>query len=481
MQILAIETHPAKPHLETAAEVLLDRAESGPVAFSYAGNGLRWQEYPQDLFGRGALINMPARVRALEGVLASRGILIADCPEVPSAVDIEIDRWAAAFKGDLSALKGYAWKEHTLGLGVASSLISKYRNPMLDTQANLAQIRPALIAAAQVFERACALIQRLRPVTVLTFNGRFACCYPVVRAARAAGCEVLLHERGCDFRKYELFDSSVHSIEKLRERIRHHWDARPDDAVARRIGEEFFERRRGGDGIGWKSFIDGQTRGLTLPKDGRKRVVYFSSSEDELAAVEDGAVQRFAPEGQKTAVLKLISACRRVSGIDLVIRVHPNAADCHPDELAWWSALAGPGVSLIEPRARIDSYALLESADLVCSYGSTIGVEAAYWGTASVLLGDAGYFGTGCCAEPMNEDELVGLIREVPQDWSRDACLRYGYYIATFGREYRHFRPTSLFEGELLGHLLSHRSALGASVARLNRAYKQLSHQGKSR
>jgi len=472
MQILAIETYPAKPHLETAAEVLLERVERESVAFAYAGNGLPWQEYPLDRLGRGALLDMPARVRALEGLLSQRGIAIADCPRVQVSTVRQVEQWAQAFSGDLVGLKRYAWKGHTLGLGVASSLISKYRNPALDTHENLHEIRSALQAAGLVFERTLLLIEQHKPDTVLTFNGRFACCYPVVKAAQAAACKVLLHERGCDFRKYEVFDTSVHSIEKLRERIQRHWDARPDDVSARRTGEEFFLRRRGGDGIGWKSFIDGQTRGLTLPKDGRKRVVYFSSSEDELAAVEDGATQKFAPEGQKSAVMKLVSACRKVSEIDLVVRVHPNAADCHVDELAWWSSLAKQGVNVIEPRAKVDSYALLESADLVCSYGSTIGVEAAYWGKASALLGDAGYVGSGCCAEPSDEDELVKLIRNVPQAWSREGCLRYGYYIATFGREYHHYRPSSLFDGELLGQPLSHRSALGAMIAGMRRAQK---------
>lgn len=480
MQILAIETYPAKPHLETAAEVLLDRAPADGVAFAYAGNALPWQEYPQSMLGKGALFDMSGRVRELEAVLSRQGVVIANCPVVPAPVAQEVRQWSSSFEGDLAALKRYVWKGHTLGLGVASSLISKYRNPALDTLQNMDEVRQALESAAIVFERACALIEKYRPVSVLTFNGRFACCYPVVKAAHEAGCKVLLHERGCDFRKYEIFEMSVHSISHLRERIQRQWEARPDDATARATGEEFFKRRRDGDGIGWKSFIDGQSRGLTVPSDGRKRVVYFSSSEDELAAVEDGAIQKFAPDGQKAAFLKLVSACRKVSDIDLVVRVHPNAVDCHPTELAWWSSLSGLGVTVISPTDKVDSYALLESADLVCSYGSTVGVEAAYWGTASVLLGDAGYFGFGCCSEPSDESELESLVRNVPTQSNREACLRYGYYIATFGREYRHYRPTSLFEGDLIGHSLSHRSLVGALLVRLRQPFKTIMRLWKS-
>lgn len=469
MRILAIEAYPAKPHLETGAEVLLENTGSGAAGFAYVGNQLPWQEYPQKFLGSGALIDMPGRVKQLEALLSSKGVVIGSCPRLNDELQKGVRSWAAAFQGDLAALKQYAWKGHTLGLGVASSLISKYRNPALSTAENIDQIRAALEAAALVYERALLLIAKHQPEIVITFNGRFACCYPVVKAAQQSQRKVWLHERGCDFRKYEVFDSSVHSIERLRERINRHWQARPDDAAARAIGEQFFLRRRGGDGIGWKSFIDGQTRGLTIPTDGRKRVVYFSSSEDELAAVEDGAVQHFAPEGQKAAVQKLIRVCQKISDIDLVVRVHPNAADCHADELAWWASLSEQGVHVIPPTAKEDSYALLESADLVCSYGSTIGVESAYWGTASVLLGDAGYYGFGCCAEPETEDDLENLIRHVPTQRDRDGCLRYGYYIATFGREYKHYRPTSLFEGELLGKTLSHRSAIGEGVAVIRR------------
>lgn len=452
MQMLAIETFELKPHLETAGEVLLDGLQAGRTGFSFVGGGLPFQEYeipspqPHDFWAPKV-----SRVRRFEKILASKGVSVLDCPEVPLAMLRQIRKWAESFEGDLAALKKYAYKEHTFGLAVASTLISKYRNPNIDTRELAEEIKFALEAAALVYERALRLIALHKPKSVLTFNGRFARCYPIVKAAHNSKVKLLLHERGCDYKKYEIYHESVHSVAQQRKLIDRHWSSATDREAARAIGADYFQRRRDGEGIGWTSFTTKQVKGQSVPGDGRKRVVYFSSSDDEYAAVEDGVRHAFSPSGQKEAVQRLINICKRMADTELIIRVHPNVAACHASEQAWWNALAQQGVQILDPASTVDSYALAETADVVCSYGSTIGVEAAYWGTPSILLGDAAYAGFGCCSEPKDDVELERLLRQPPAKREHEGCLMFGYYFATFGKSYKYYSPRNLFQGGIFG------------------------------
>jgi hypothetical protein len=476
MKTLAIETYALKPHLETTGEILLDGLSSGQSGFCFIGDDLTWKEYPEDDGIRKFFFNMRSRINRFEKKLASQGITVLSQPILEKKTAMEIEKWALSFAGDVNSLKNFCYKRHALGLGVASSLISKYKDPDIDIKKLNFEVKYALIAAAVVYERALELIKLYMPDVILTFNGRFACCYPIVSAANEVGVKIKLHERGCDFRNYEVFESCVHSFEMLRERVVRHWDNASDKTSAGRQGEDFFKRRREGDGLGWKSFTTHQTIGEVIPGIGKRRIVYFSSSDDEFAATEGEMVQKFEPVGQKAAVQRLINICREINDSELIIRVHPRVADCSVAELAWWLDLANQGVVVVPPLAKIDSYALAETAAVVCTYGSTMGVEAAYWGTPSILLGDSGYSGFGCCFEPESDVELKFLLLNIPNHWDRIGCVKFGYYMVTFGKKFIFYKPTSLFDGTFLGDELSNKNTLGLYISKI---YRKISYMFK--
>jgi hypothetical protein len=466
MLLLAIESYPAKPHLEISGEVLLKTRATSHVEFCYVGGHLPWNENQDHFAFRRFFTNMKSRLDKFQKILSSHGVRVIEDPILNIEMVIQIEDWAKSFRGDILSLKNFSYKGYTLGLGVASSLISKYRNPHIDTIKLADEVVDALISAAMVYEKSIQLIKSRRPDVVITFNGRLACSYPIVKAALHAGIKIRLHERGATFKKYEIFESSVHSLERLRERVISFWNSSRDCEYAIAQADNFFKSRRGGDGIGWESFTAKQIRGHVIPKYGRRRVVYFSSSEDEFAALDDGIVHKFSTTGQKGAIERLLKICKKID-LDLIIRVHPNTAGADQKEQEWWQALANSGVEVVSPSATIDSYALLDTADIACTYGSTMGVEAAYWGIPSILLGDSGYSGLGCCFEPKDDDELEGLLVDTPDQWNHVGCLQYGYYLSTFGKEFEYYNPKSLFEGSFLGNKLPHLNYVGRFLKKL--------------
>jgi hypothetical protein len=133
-----------------------------------------------------------------------------------------------------------------------------------------------------------------------------------------------------------------------------------------------------------------------------------------------------------------------------------------------WAGLAGPHIFNFPPSSRVDSYALMESADAVVSYGSTIGIEAVFWGRPSILLGDSRYRGCGACFEPTTAQQLHDLLDQTGTLAAkpRESTYPYGYYTATFGLPYHRYQPQSFYRGTIEGHTLSPDSTL---VKRLRR------------
>ncbi len=62
------------------------------------------------------------------------------------------------------------------------------------------------------------------------------------------------------------------------------------------------------------------------------------------------------------------------------------------------------------PESSISTYAMMKHCDRVVSFGSTAGLEAAYWGKPSILAGTSFYRNLGATYNPRTHEDLVALI-----------------------------------------------------------------------
>ena len=450
LDLLAIDTFSFTPHLETTGEICISESLAGSsvgFAFVDVDNPDDMPAHPLlELFLGG---RKHRKVNNLRRLLSVQAVGQIDEPRLPDSSCRAAANFAKHRVATLDDLKNLSYKGAPLGRGVASSLISRTGDPEPNPRAFRDLISRYLGASALVFEASYLLIRHHRPKTVLVFNGRFACVQPIVEAAKQLQVGCLFHERGATFERYEIFDKPVDDIVYARQCIRNAWDRAGTDRGE--LGRSFFYRRRNGDGIGWTSYTDGQERGLVLPRGASRRLVYFSSSDDEYAACGD-LVEHPLFDSQKHAVHFLIDWVGRQTEIELVIRVHPNVQERSVRERGWWNSLTGANIRLESSAARTDSYALAESADTVLTYGSTMGVEASFLGKPVILLGDSAYRGFGCVYEPKTLDNLQALLAQAAlPPMPQETCIPLGYYGLTFGREYRRYQPSDFFHGLFMG------------------------------
>lgn len=450
--ILIAETVSLNPHLETAGELALRSINDGhKVIFLWLAYGLPWSDWSLSFIYKALGCSLKKREKKFMEILSYYGVeVIRDFQDDISWNELT-DNWSNNFIGDLVDLKKYSFDNLNLGMGAASSLISFTGDSKFDPQKNIKLTRKCLKSSLLIYLRTKKALSLFKPNLVLTFNGRFALSKPIVLATQNMGISILRHERGHDYSSYELYEDAIHNFDFIYSRICSSWKS-ANKMMRKKIAHEFYIRKRNGDGIGWFSFVENQKKDYIPQKNKKRRLVYFSSSDDEFAAVTDS----YKPgpwEDQLSAISDLIKASKKYNDIEVIIRIHPHLIKKSKLELIRWKKFIKLGIKIIEPSAKIDSYALIDSADIVATYGSTIGIEAAYWGKPSLLLGPSSYSESGAVIKANNLLEIQKFLNptfnlRIP---NQDKCLPYGYYYLSYGEKFLYYKPKNLFSGEFVG------------------------------
>jgi len=156
--------------------------------------------------------------------------------------------------------------------------------------------------------------------------------------------------------------------------------------------------------------------------------------------------------------------------------VHPNLNNLQNSQARGIRELGlqFPSIRIIPPDSAVSSYALLDSADVVVSYGSTIGIEAAYAGTPSILMARAAYEDLGVCIRPQSHEELITLLLgmaegkriNLPDNYFL-GVIKYGLFNRLWGLPFKFVRPFDAFSAKMEknGKLVTIRSSIAPHIA----------------
>jgi hypothetical protein len=191
-------------------------------------------------------------------------------------------------------------------------------------------------------------------------------------------------------------------------------------------GGAWFDARRQHSDERNALFVESQVvgRGIERPPD-KVVVVFFSSSGDEISELDVDWSEYFF--GQPGALQAVAQICHEDERFFLVVRTHPHKRmKPRLDVNEWHSAVkaANPDLHLDE-WSDVDSYTLMDQADVVVTFGSTTGVEAAYAGKPVVVLGPSAYDELGCATRARTLSEIrTALVSRTPGSWS--GAVSYG-------------------------------------------------------
>lgn len=354
-------------------------------------------------------------------------------------------------------LKKYKYKNLDLGDSVLSTLIARFnRNHFFDVTKKRYWIEKEAKMVFQIYEQALELLAEEKPKLVYLFNGRFSTHRPILRACEKLKIDYFTHERGSDIHKYMLRKNAMpHDLKINKAEIKKYWGS--GSPMKRRIGSSFFIDRAAGISHSWVSFTKYQKVNL-LPKffDKNKiNISIFNSTIEEYITIPGWENKIYNDENH--GIARILESFKDNSKYHFYLRIHPNLKNTRNFQIKEIEHLNKyyDNLTVIFPEENVDTYRLMHASNKIITFGSTMGVEAAYWGKPSLLLGRSLYEDLNCCYVPKSHAELVSLLKINLLKKPKINAVKYGYWQMKFGVRFKHFIPYNLFFGKFLSSDLS--------------------------
>lgn len=344
--------------------------------------------------------------------------------------------------GTTEAVKGFELEGNDVGSSAISSVITMLREPVPEYGQHRELIHKYLETAITVHYTVKNLLEKHSPDKLVLFNGRIATQRPVLRLGVAMHIDTLVLEEDLDPNNYVLtMDAYCHNADKFSGYIKEVYDNSDlSDEEKFQIGFGFFDAQRHTQ---FSTGNDLTLEDINFDAAGHMVVTIFNSSEDEFVCIPE--LKNPFYKNQEDGLVRIVSDLLATGSIKVILRVHPNLRgvdNTQTRSIKKIRQMFDDRLTVFDAESKIDSYHLIEHSDLVVTFGSTVGLEAIYYGTTSILMGRSFYESLNCIIKPTSHDEFVHFVREfdpakpVSEEERRVAMqdlARYGFFVLNFG------------------------------------------------
>ena len=338
-----------------------------------------------------------------------------------------IHDWVTTLTDD--KLRHARFEGQPIGDWVLGSVHSHFRLSRLELKEPHFEVyRNYLEGAALTFTGMRTAIEQLQPDSLLLFNGRMSLPRAAMEAARLKNVRTVCHERGAVRSSISLWEN---------ERCSQYGQRREAAAACNDVALtmpqfgaacDWVSDRRRGKNLNWRPFMKQQRNSAaTLARAGIKIgepvTVVLTSSDDEFVAEPDRNRVFSEQYLWLRAILDWSQAHREQK---VVIRFHPNTSPESwrflqnqipefREELGDQQIDCEVNYRVIPPSSPLDTYAFMDVASTVLTYGTTGGVEAAALGKTVILADDCWYHGLPFVQSATSPDHFLTLLEAAPR------------------------------------------------------------------
>ena len=306
-------------------------------------------------------------------------------------------------------------------------------------------------------ERFLALVEEIKPDAVIVPNGTIQELGAAYRVAKFAGIPVSTYE----FSDQKDCIWMAQNSEIMRQDTSALWAARKGKPLMpeqRKRIEDYYQAKVQGDLF--ENFVRHWQSSRRTGSDEARKVLGLDSRPIVLLATNvlgDSLTLGRQVFSQTMAewIERSVEYFVRRNDVQLVIRVHPGEVLTHGpsmvDVVNQKLATLPEHIHLIGPRDKVNTYDLIEMADLGLVYTTTTGMEMALAGVPVIVAGETHYKGNGFTFDPQTYPEYFQLLDKIllqPQQHRLvndqiDLAWRYAY---TFFFEFSLPFPWRLFK-----------------------------------
>ncbi|MFT5168872.1 MAG: hypothetical protein ACI8P3_004117, partial [Saprospiraceae bacterium] len=137
----------------------------------------------------------------------------------------QIEKIQFPFFSTIDDLLDYEYKNINIGRGVASSVISLFRETNINSHSHKDLIEQEIKMAINVMLNFEKLITQISPDCIYLFNGRFAESHPVIELAKLNNITYKTLEKGTTYGSYDAYTNSLpHSIVARQQKMDQIWN-----------------------------------------------------------------------------------------------------------------------------------------------------------------------------------------------------------------------------------------------------------------
>jgi hypothetical protein len=280
----------------------------------------------------------------------------------------------------------------------------------------------------------------------LVFNGRFVKEGAARAACISADIPVYAFDQGARPGTLAIMRNHVHDHQSYVYAIKDLWENQ-DQFIAENLAQTWFRERTSTKGGGGNPF---STSFEPFDKEFEPEttvMVVFTTSSHELFSIDidSGAT----PNDQDRWIEDLIRLTVSTGDVTLVIREHPSSDLFESRVISGWrsDALQAPGkIRVFDSRSNVNSYDLIKKADVVVTFGSTIGIEAAYLGKPVIELCNTHMSRLGACHYAASLQQFKEMMRG--REWfdevkARNQAMKIAFWLNWSGEDlsYASFQP----------------------------------------
>ncbi len=346
----------------------------------------------------------------------------------------------------------HTFENFEVGAATLSTYISRSRDRDLH-HVDQKYVKELAVNALSLYLGLQEFLEKEKIDLVYNFNGRQDYVRAVLRASLSKNINCYNVERARLGGNVEFYKNVLpHNIRYKANLVEQCWaDSELPEAKKKEIGANFFNRQETGESIIFQSFTKKMKKG-ELPDyllNGNKNIVLFNSSDDEFAALGEEYKNPFFKNQNEG--LKFLTGLfgERLKGYNLIIRMHPNLAGVTHEFVNEIRELhqKHPNIYVVTPESGTDSYALMEHAQKVMSFGSTTGLEAASRQIPVILLGKGIYYYSNVAYIPKNKEGIENLLISELKPKPLKNVLKFGFYFLKGAKKTKYYFEDNLGTG----------------------------------
>lgn len=347
-----------------------------------------------------------------------------------------------------NVLKDFTFNDIPFGKMVLNQLVDKQQDIVIPESVLKLDARKLLVNSLKLYKSALNTLVKNEINEVYVWNGRRSSDGPVIYAAKELGLKCNTFISGSKPNRIWVLGDFIHSIpannEDLNRVVASELQSSGRTVVVEQAKEIFDSFEKGTSAVPgirffgdkWKYSIESrQFENISKP-----RLVIFTSSLWEFYSTYSSET---VPEDFLNPYHSIEKICNDyfiLQNFEIIVRWHPNLSTSGfgEKELMNNTVLNCPHAKHLLPDSPFNSYQLINSADFIVTYGSTIGIEAAYRGKISILLGSATYKGIGAVYEPKSYLEFIEMLNKadlgpLPITRAEDWAFWFGTLGSQFG------------------------------------------------